>query len=130
VPVTTTLEPSAKEITPTRFLWLDLTRRCQLECTHCYNASGPNGTHGTMTREDWFGVLDQGARIGVRMIQLVGGEPTMHPDFGDLVDHALTLGLKPPQDTGQHRSCRWARHPGPYGCHRGSRRAAGARGSS
>lgn len=46
-----------------------------------------------MTREDWFGVLDQGAGVGVRAVQMVGGEPTMHPDFGDLVEHALTLGL-------------------------------------
>lgn len=41
----------------TRLLWLDLTRRCQLECGHCYNDSGPKGTHGSMEREDWLGVL-------------------------------------------------------------------------
>lgn len=89
----TSVEPTSAEKTTTRLLWLDLTRKCQLNCTHCYNASGPDGTHGTMTGEDWISVLDQATAYGVRNIQFIGGEPTMHPDFTDLVDHALTIGL-------------------------------------
>ncbi|GHH83076.1 hypothetical protein GCM10018793_44260 [Streptomyces sulfonofaciens] len=73
--VTPITDTSAKKST-TRLLWLDLTRRCQLECTHCYNASGPNGDHGTMTRDDWAGVLDQAASCGVLDVQFIGGEPT------------------------------------------------------
>ncbi len=42
-------------------LWLDLTRRCQPGCAHCFNASGPAGDHGTMARGDWVRVLDQAA---------------------------------------------------------------------
>ncbi|MEY9859728.1 MoaA/NifB/PqqE/SkfB family radical SAM enzyme [Catenulispora sp. GAS73] len=76
------------------FLWLDLTRKCQLECLHCYNASGPDGDHGTMTREDWIRVLDQAIRTGVEKVQLIGGEPTMHPDFADLLSHAVSIGLQ------------------------------------
>lgn len=75
------------------FLWLDLTRKCQLSCTHCYNDSGPTGDHGTMERHAWLKVLDQAANCGVRQVQFIGGEPTLHPDFVDLVDHALLLGL-------------------------------------
>ncbi|WP_243717726.1 radical SAM protein [Actinomadura sp. KC345] len=76
-----------------RMLWLDLTRKCQLQCTHCYNDSGPAGTHGTMSREDWIGVIDQAKGTGVTWVQLIGGEPTMHPDAGDLLCHALDLGM-------------------------------------
>lgn len=61
---------------------------------HCYNESGPEGTHGTMTREDWVSVLDQAAICGVRDVQFIGGEPTMHPDAAELVGYALTVGLK------------------------------------
>lgn len=78
----------------TRFLWVDLTRRCQLACPACYNDSGPAGTHGTMTAADWAGVLDQAAAYGVEMVQFVGGEVTLHPDAPALVDHALSLGLR------------------------------------
>ncbi|MEU7167334.1 radical SAM protein [Streptomyces morookaense] len=82
------------EQTSTQFLWLDLTRKCQLACTHCYNASGPDGAHGTMTREDWTSLLDQAVGCGVSAVQFIGGEPTMHPDFAQLVDHAVTVGLR------------------------------------
>lgn len=84
----------APSLQPPRFLWLDLTRKCQLACAHCYNASGPDGTHGTMTREHWIDVLDQGADHSVRRVQLIGGEPTLHPDAPALVEHALSLGLE------------------------------------
>ncbi|MGW5820415.1 radical SAM protein [Streptomyces noursei] len=91
--MTTTTEVTTTEKTATRLLWLDLTRKCQLTCTHCYNASGPEGTHGTMTRENWISVMDQAAVHGVRDVQFIGGEPTLHPDFAVLVDHALAIGL-------------------------------------
>ncbi|MEC3994821.1 radical SAM protein [Actinacidiphila sp. DG2A-62] len=78
----------------TRLLWLDLTRTCQLHCDHCYNDSGPQGGHGTMTRENWFSVLDQAAGHGITNVQFIGGEPTMHPDFPELVECALDLGLQ------------------------------------
>ncbi|WP_308277291.1 radical SAM protein [Streptomyces ginkgonis] len=77
-----------------RFLWLDLTRRCQLACVHCYNSSGPLGTHGEMTWDDWVRVLDQAADAGVTRVQLIGGEPTLHPDFAGLLTHALSLDLR------------------------------------
>jgi MoaA/NifB/PqqE/SkfB family radical SAM enzyme len=89
----TTIAQELPTRTATELLWLDLTRKCQLECIHCYNESGPTGGHGTMSREDWLSLLDQAAACGVREVQFIGGEPTMHPDFPALVDHALTSGL-------------------------------------
>ncbi|GAA4970816.1 hypothetical protein GCM10023205_40600 [Yinghuangia aomiensis] len=77
-----------------RMLWLDLTRKCALSCTHCYNASGPDETHGTMTRDDWLTVLDQAAGLGVEQVQMIGGEPTMHPHFAELLSHPLSVGLR------------------------------------
>ncbi|MFE0131059.1 radical SAM/SPASM domain-containing protein [Streptomyces sp. NPDC059037] len=75
------------------FLWLDLTRKCQLECLHCLNGSGPDGHHGEMAREDWLRVIDEGAASGVRAVQLFGGEPLLHPDSLELADHAMSCGL-------------------------------------
>jgi MoaA/NifB/PqqE/SkfB family radical SAM enzyme len=78
----------------TRMLWLDLTRKCQLECAHCYNDSGPRGGHGTMTRDDWMRVVDQAAANDVGHVQLIGGEPTLHPDGLDIAEHALDVGMR------------------------------------
>jgi len=91
--VTAIFEEPTVQQRPTEFLWLDLTRKCQLQCGPCFNSSGPRGSHGTMTRGDWIGVIDQAALAGVRRVQLIGGEPTMHPDGLALADRALTHGL-------------------------------------
>lgn len=77
----------------TTFVWLHLTDRCQLECTHCATSSSPAGTHGTMTRDDWIRVLDEAAALGVRTVQFVGGEPTLYPHLVELIGHALSLTL-------------------------------------
>ncbi|WP_049568957.1 radical SAM protein [Nocardiopsis sp. SBT366] len=87
-----TITPDAPSRAP-GFIWLDLTRKCQLECAHCYNESGPDGDHGTMTRTDWLRTVDQAADTGTRHIQLIGGEPTLHPDALEIAEHALELGL-------------------------------------
>lgn len=75
-------------------MWLEVTGRCQLRCVHCYADSGPDGTHGPMTVADWERVIDEGARLGVSMVQFIGGEPTLHPALAALVDHALALDLE------------------------------------
>jgi MoaA/NifB/PqqE/SkfB family radical SAM enzyme len=75
------------------FLWLEITGRCQLSCTHCYAESGPQGTDGTMADGDWFRVIDQAAELSLRMVQFIGGEPTLHPSFVALVRHALSRSL-------------------------------------
>lgn len=77
------------------FLELEITRRCQLTCTsHCYAQAGPTQGHGDMTAKDWKRVISEAAALGVKKIQLIGGEPTLHPDFTGLVEHALAEGLK------------------------------------
>lgn len=78
----------------TSFLWLEITGKCQLECTHCYADSGPTGTHGVMSSDDWMRVLNEAAQLGVSMVQFIGGEPTLHPALPQLIDHALALQLQ------------------------------------
>lgn len=75
------------------FLWLEITGQCQLECVHCYADSSPSGTHGTMTAQDWQRVINEAADIGVRTVQFIGGEPTLHPALPSLVGHALNREL-------------------------------------
>lgn len=77
-----------------RMLWLELTGRCQLSCGHCYNSSGPDGTHGAMTPEDWRSVVGQAGALGVRMVQMIGGEPTLYPHLADLITTARREGVE------------------------------------
>ncbi|WP_179950841.1 radical SAM/SPASM domain-containing protein [Kibdelosporangium phytohabitans] len=75
-------------------MWLELTGTCQLTCTHCYADSGPFGTNGAMTVEDWARVIDQAVGLGVGMVQFIGGEPTLHPGLPGLIARALRHGIR------------------------------------
>jgi MoaA/NifB/PqqE/SkfB family radical SAM enzyme len=77
-----------------RFLWLEITAKCNLFCSHCYADSGPQGDlYGDMSYGDWARVIDEAAELGCRALQFIGGEPTMHPRLDDLVDHANHRGF-------------------------------------
>ncbi|MGH3800471.1 MAG: radical SAM protein [Pseudonocardiaceae bacterium] len=77
-----------------RFVWLEITGRCQLTCTHCYAESGPKGSDGAMLPADWCRVIDEVAQLGGRMVQFIGGEPTLYQGLPDLVCRALDQGLE------------------------------------
>jgi len=47
-----------------------------------------------MTFPDWRSVIDQAAALNVRMVQLIGGEPTSSPHCAALAEHALGHGLQ------------------------------------
>jgi MoaA/NifB/PqqE/SkfB family radical SAM enzyme len=76
------------------FLWLEITGKCQRECEHCYAESGPKGSHGTMSEADWKRVIEEGAEAGVKTVQFIGGEPTLHPALPELIRYALSQGLE------------------------------------
>jgi len=87
--MTTLTDPAARPARSTpafSFLWLEVTGRCGLACSHCYAGSGPSASHGVMTGDDWRSVITQAADMG-------GGEPTLHPDFFALLAHAIKAGL-------------------------------------
>lgn len=75
-------------------LELEITAACQHKCLHCLSESSPQAGHGTMTREDWLGVIADAASLDVKIIQLIGGEPTLNPDWRDYVELALALNCK------------------------------------
>lgn len=78
---------------PYRRLWAELTNKCQLECVMCYADSGPGSSHGAMSAQDWTHLVDQAADAKINMIQFMGGEPTIHPRFTQIMSHALGAGL-------------------------------------
>src|ERR1700761_365132 len=88
--MTTTITEQARKVS---FLWLELTGRCGLACSHCYSSSGPAGSHGSMTGDDWRSGIRQAAGLGVAVVQFIGGEPTLHPQFAELLADAVSAGL-------------------------------------
>ncbi|MFD7131293.1 radical SAM protein [Streptomyces sp. NPDC059894] len=76
-----------------RSLELEITGKCQLTCTHCLSESSPQATNGRMTPEDWCAVITDAAALNIRTIQLIGGEPTVHPHWQKFTELGLSLGL-------------------------------------
>lgn len=91
-----TMAPEAP-VAPTalRFLSLEITHRCQETCPAvCYVKAGPTRDHGTMTVTEWEQVIDEAAALGTEDIQLIGGEPTLHPAFNTLANRILGHGIR------------------------------------
>ncbi len=73
-------------------VWLELTRACNLRCPHCF-VEGGAARAGELPTERILALLDEWAEMGVFSVILTGGEPTIHPDFLTIVNHAHALGF-------------------------------------
>ena len=69
-------------------LAIELTDCCNLRCRHCYRGAG-NENSVFFPTEPLLRILDEMRGKGVHSLELSGGEPTMHPDFGVILDFSL-----------------------------------------
>jgi MoaA/NifB/PqqE/SkfB family radical SAM enzyme len=65
----------------------ELTYACNLACVHCLSSSGKRDPRELTTRQ-CMDVIDELERMQVFYVNIGGGEPTVRPDFLDLVDYA------------------------------------------
>ena len=75
---------------------LEVTRRCPLECQHCYN-NLPMGDlaarNRELSKEEYFSLLDELAGMGVLWVLFTGGEIFARKDFLDIYTHAKRKGF-------------------------------------
>jgi mycofactocin biosynthetic radical S-adenosylmethionine protein MftC len=73
----------------------ELTYACNLACVHCLSSSGRRDPRELSTAEA-KGVVDELARMQVFYVNVGGGEPTVRPDFWELLDYAIghNVGVK------------------------------------
>jgi radical SAM protein with 4Fe4S-binding SPASM domain len=77
---------------PYHVVW-EVTKRCNLDCIHCY-ASSVNSTQAELTTAEGKQLLEQIARLDkFRMIVITGGEPLLREDIFELVEYAGKLGF-------------------------------------
>ena len=75
---------------------IEITQRCNLTCPTCYADSSPD-RHETMELSRFRGLVDELIDKGkgdADLIQLSGGEPTLHPDLTEMIAYALERGVK------------------------------------
>ncbi len=73
----------------------ELTYACNLSCVHCLSSSGRRDPR-ELTTAECKAVIDELQRMQVFYVNIGGGEPTVRPDFWELVDYATAhhVGVK------------------------------------
>jgi len=72
----------------------NLTRRCNLECAHCYIAAGPRESAATELDTDaCLAIVDQLLRVNpAPLLILSGGEPLLRRDLTEIAQYASSNG--------------------------------------
>ena len=74
-------------------IYIYITGKCQLHCKHCY--LGKRIDRGmVMPKEDVFNNLFFWKKIGGKKLCFLGGEPTLHPQFEEIVKYANKLNYE------------------------------------
>jgi cyclic pyranopterin phosphate synthase len=68
-------------------LRVSVTHACQLECRFCHQEGIERHWQATHMSVEFFrSIVEAYAEIGGKYIEITGGEPTIHPKIGELVD--------------------------------------------
>lgn len=73
-----------------------VTKRCNLNCIHCYADSSGKALKDAdeLTTAEIFGIIDQLADLSVNEIFFTGGEPLLRHDIADVLKYASSTGIR------------------------------------
>jgi hypothetical protein len=89
--------------------WLEvnLTPECNARCAWCVERHGWHPRH----KATWKEIADAAIATGRKNIILLGGEPTLHPDIGEIIGRLWAAGRKPWVTTnGSRLSAQWVQN--------------------
>jgi MoaA/NifB/PqqE/SkfB family radical SAM enzyme len=62
---------------------VELTNRCNLSCQHCF--SGRHGGRNDLPMDILPNILPLAKKLGITKLSFTGGEPTLHPQFSEII---------------------------------------------
>lgn len=68
-----------------------VTRKCNLRCSYCVVPL--KGRNPDISTDQWYAVIDRLAAWGVKLLTVVGGEPTVRQDLEDIIAFAQSRGM-------------------------------------
>lgn len=90
------MDESAAWVNHSCTILIEITERCNLTCPTCFAGSSPQHSN-MMELEEFTRQVDKlvaGGKSGSDMIQLSGGEPTIHPQFMEMIELLFDRGFK------------------------------------
>jgi len=75
---------------------MSLTDKCNFRCHYC---DLPHMNRAEMSTADWHRAIDELADAGMMRVSIMGGEPLLRKDVGELVDHLKARGVNVAMNT-------------------------------
>ncbi len=78
------------------FLSLFITNRCNLRCKYCFVVDekiDKEILNSDYSKEEAFDIVDEFYAMGTKMIYILGGEPLVHKDIGEIIDYITRKGI-------------------------------------
>ncbi len=72
---------------------LNITKSCNLSCCHCYAALETVRNSEDIPLKKVISIIDDVAKRGCRWFRLVGGEPLIRDDVGEMIKHIKKRGM-------------------------------------
>ena len=76
---------------PSLVSW-NLTKKCNLQCPHCYLSAG-RAADRELTTDECLALLGEMRTLGTEMLILTGGEPLLRKDIYHLAEAASSMGM-------------------------------------
>jgi pseudo-rSAM protein/SPASM domain protein len=73
----------------------NVTKQCNLYCSHCYAAADTETAPGELSTAEGKALLDDLAAFGIPVVLFSGGEPLVRDDLEELVAYAADAGIRP-----------------------------------
>ncbi|NUN48396.1 MAG: TIGR04053 family radical SAM/SPASM domain-containing protein [Candidatus Brocadiae bacterium] len=74
-------------------IW-EITQACDLACVHCRAEARPWRDSRELTTAEGKALIDRIAEFGSPLFVITGGDPLKRPDLMELIDHAVSRGLR------------------------------------
>jgi MoaA/NifB/PqqE/SkfB family radical SAM enzyme/ubiquinone/menaquinone biosynthesis C-methylase UbiE len=71
-------------------IWFHITNLCNQHCSRCLFECSPQREE-MLSKDRVFDLANQAYQIGCRFFLITGGEPTVHPDFVEIVNTLLAM---------------------------------------
>jgi len=81
------------DIPPPFMVSYGITRKCNLNCKHCYAQATEEAAPDELSLEEARELIDELVDWGVKFLVLNGGEPLCRPDFLEIASYASSSGL-------------------------------------